>query len=143
MEYATVIYCEKKNGITCYYFTTPRPGNPHDTRIPFGDAPDTATIVAYAHTHPNSIDFSSSDIGIAKEYNVAAYVVGPDLTVRRFDPISSSTEPVCSIVPTVGVHVNAFEFLALHFRWYGHFVDGACPKDWGCELLDWPNENWR
>lgn len=39
-------------------------------------------IVAYAHTHPNSNQFSKADTDFANYYNVDAYVVGPNLSLN-------------------------------------------------------------
>jgi hypothetical protein len=83
-EYATVIYSMNIDGEIVYDYVTPWAGTPHEVEINM-TVPSEATIVAYAHTHPNGDRFSGNDIMIAKTYEIDAYVVGPDYYLKKYD----------------------------------------------------------
>ncbi len=143
MEYATVIYSREIDGKTYYSYVAPRSGNPHDCTIPLNSVPDGATLVAYAHTHPNVSLFSDSDKQNAETYRIDAYMMGPDFVLQRYSPVSSSSKNICSVLPSRRKGISPFELCMLCVRWYAHFVDGECLKNPSCKVAAWPNEEWR
>jgi hypothetical protein len=134
-EYSTEIYSRTINGQTTYNYNPPRAGNPHSATV--GKAtPEGTTLVAYAHTHPNSNSFSLGDIRAAKNMGVDAYVVGPNLELQRYS-LSSSSIIVVGVITPIPLTDAQRSFLTTEFResWYSH-IDSGCGFD--CGSMIWP-----
>ena len=122
-----------------YYYTPPRIGSPHSASVNFEDIPINSVCVAYAHTHPNSNFFSSSDTDYANNYRINGYVVGPNCIVQRYNYVSNTVVNVASIqlVPLSTTEKN--QLLDYRYIWDSHFQHGICPNGFGCENMTWPN----
>ena len=95
-------------------------------------------IVAYGHTHPNSL--SGADINYAARHNINAYVVGPNLLLQRYNVANGTTVVVSTILP-VGLTEAQRSVLVSMFRasWDSHIVGGICSSGFGCGSMAWPN----
>ena len=68
-EYGTAIYSREVLGSTRYYYKKPTAGTPHSVSIPIS-VPSGAKLVAIAHTHPNSNEFSQTDKNSAVQFAI-------------------------------------------------------------------------
>ena len=134
-EYSTEIYSRTKNGITTYSYNTPHSGNPHNATVG-KRSPRGTTVVAYAHTHPNSNNFSTSDIQVAKKLQIDAYVVGPNLELQCYSFSENLITNLGGISP-IELTEEQKASLVTEFRvsWDSHIADGC---DFGCDGMQWP-----
>lgn len=137
IEYAATIY--SLNGK--YYYYNVHNGNPHDVSVS-SSVPSGATYVAYIHTHPNSNSFSDADISAATTLRGDAYVVTPSLSVKKYTYSTGSTTTPYSNLTIYPLSDSEKSSLVSSLRsvWNGHFKNGVCPKNFGCENKTWPNE---
>lgn len=117
-------------------------GEPHRCQPPDAkySVPDSAQIVAYVHTHPNSNKFSGGDINYANYYGWNGYVVIPNYTVLKYECGSEDLNGVTigEFVP-VAITLSQEEIEKLKGIWYGHFeADGTCRKFTICSSVEWP-----
>ena len=84
-EYGAYIYSLTVDGKIMYSYNPPLSGTPHNSKgsdlIPEG-----ATVVAFAHIHPNLNGFSKPDRDGALALGINVYVVGPDRELRLHVP---------------------------------------------------------
>jgi len=141
-EYGTVIYSSTTNGTTTYDFATPVAGSPHSVGYGNVKIPSGTTIVATAHTHPNSNSFSglspgatSGDIPNAIRRGLDSYVIGPNLNLQKYS-ISSGTISVVGVATPVVLTSQQQATLVSQFQisWDNHL--GTCL--FGCEHMTWP-----
>jgi len=122
-----------------YNYTTPIAGNPHSCHIHFEMMPEMGTAVAYVHTHPNSVSFSSKDKDYANNNGINAYVIGPDLVVKRYDYVTDATTVLGTIKPKALSNGQKEQLLSLQVVWDAHFIDGVCANGFSCDRESWPN----
>ena len=137
-EYATIIYSFTCRGITTYSYATPVVGEPHRVNINRVFVYDEVTVVACAHTHPNSSWFSDGDIDVANNLGIDAYVIGPDLLLKRYE---------CYCDNTIGDYVKLISPIALTIEqknalvdqysvsWDNHVSKGC---EFNCASIAWP-----
>ena len=141
-EYGTVIYSRTTNGTTTYDYTSPVAGSPHGVRYGEVEIPSGTTIVATAHTHPNSNNFSglapgatSGDIPNAIARGLDNYVIGPNLNLQKY---SISTGTVSVVGVAAPITLTSWKKIVLISRfaisWDNHL--GTCA--FGCEHMIWP-----
>lgn len=135
-EYGTEIYAINTNGKRQYYFNYPTVGGPHGVLVGY-PVPQGAEMVAYAHTHPNSILFSSQDINVAKDFMCDAYVVGPRYQLFKYSWLSDSMSYLGKITPrelsSREKVILVFNFSAL---WEEH-LRSQC--EFSCISKQWPS----
>ena len=137
IEYAATIY--SLNGK--YYYYNVHSGNPHSVGVS-KSVPSGATYVAFIHTHPNSENFSSADKDVAESFGGYAYVVTPSYSLKRYATSNNATTTPytnLTIYPLTSSEKASLKS-SLSSTWYGHFVDGTCPSNFGCENKIWPND---
>ena len=134
-EYSTEIYSRTINGNTTYNYNPPRAGQPHSASVR-KSTPKGTTLVAYAHTHPNSNSFSGKDIQVSVRLEINAYVVGPNLELQRYNLSTASTTNLGSISPAPLTDAQRAA-LVTEFRvsWDEHTAEGC---DFGCDTMVWP-----
>ena len=134
-EYSTEIYSRTINGETTYDYNSPRAGSPHSASV-YNSTPVETILVAYAHTHPNSNDFSSSDIRVAKNLNIDAYVVGPNLVLQRYSVSSAEIINIGSITPITLTDSQRLSLVTeFQASWDDHISAGC---DFNCKNMIWP-----
>ncbi len=141
-EYGTVIYSMTSNGTTTYDYATPVAGTPHSVGYSNVVIPDGVTIVATAHTHPNSNVFSgiqtgasSGDIPNAIARGLDSYLVGPNLILQKFSVSSKFISIVGKATPTTLTNQQRETLVAQFWEsWNQHL--GTC--QFGCENMIWP-----
>ena len=139
-EYATSIYAMTKNNSTSYYYAEPWSGNPHSVTV-FKDAqPENSTLVAYAHTHPNSTSFSNADRQIADNNNIDAYMADPNFDLHLYNHSTKSESIVGQFVPKI-LTPDEMNDLQTEFQddWNTHISSGSCPDGFNCPNMSWPN----
>ena len=140
-EYGTQIYTRKIFGLTRYYYAKPVAGSPHSVAPGNAVVPNGVTVVAVAHTHPNSNQFSDSDKKYALTRAVDIYVVGPDLNLQKFDFSSQNTMIVGTICPVALSNEQKQQLkAAFQASWDAHIINGVCNKDFSCGTMTWPTE---
>lgn len=134
-EYSTEIYSRTINGETTYNYNPPRAGTPHSASV--GNSTPTGTnTVAYAHTHPNSNDFSGADIRAAENLEIDAYVVGPNLELQRYSLSSASTTNLGVISPIALTDAQRSSLVVeFQLSWDAHIAAGC---DFNCGSMTWP-----
>ena len=95
-EYATEIYSVTIDGVKTYDYSNPRVGGPHEVNVS-SSSPEGTTLEAYAHTHPNSNYFSSTDKTVANNFECDAYVVGPNQVLQKYSYSSGNTTDLGTI----------------------------------------------
>ena len=134
-EYSTEIYSRTVNGKTTYNYNPPRAGQPHSASVG-NSTPRGTTMVAYAHTHPNSNNFSGADIQAAKDLKINAYVVGPNLKLQRYNLLSESTTNLGVISPIALTDAQRASLVKeFQVSWDEHIADGC---DFDCDRMIWP-----
>ena len=134
-EYSTEIYSRTINGKATYNYNPPRAGKPHSASVG-KPTPNGTKTVAYAHTHPNSNNFSEADIKVAQSLKIDAYVVGPNLELQRYNLLSASTANLGGISP-IALTDERRSSLITEFQvsWDAH-VSAGC--DFDCSGMTWP-----
>ncbi len=141
-EYGTAIYSRIINRTTTYNYAKPVSGSPHSVGYSGVEVPSGTTIVATAHTHPNSNSFSglapgatSGDIPNAMNRRMDSYVIGPNLNLQKFS-ISSQSVSIVGIASPVELTSQQQSELISQFQisWDNHL--GTC--NFGCENMSWP-----
>ncbi len=134
-EYATEIYSRTFNGVTLYSYNPPRAHNPHSASVGYR-TPKGTKIVAYAHTHPNSNEFSEEDIIAAQYLRIDAYVVGPNLELQWYSLFYASVTGCGIISPIALTDAERFSLMVeFQVSWDAH-VDSGC--DFNCGNKTWP-----
>ena len=133
-EIGTEIYARTNGDKTTYNYNSPRIGSPHN--VPVGDSVLIGTtMVAFAHTHTTSNDFSLDDKKIAGEYGIDAYLVGPNLELQMYN--NSLIEPIGlgSIMPIELTDSRRRELSAQYkVSWEAHLEQGC---EFKCNLKTW------
>ena len=134
-EYSTEIYSRTINGVTTYNYNSPRAGQPHSATVGHSVPKGTKTV-AYAHTHPNSNNFSGSDISAARSLGMNAYVVGPNLNLQKYSLSSGSIINLGKISP-IALTEEQKASLVRDFKvsWDAHIAAGC---DFNCGSMIWP-----
>lgn len=140
-EYGTQIYSRKIFGTTRYYYAKPVSGSPHSVQPLKASIPNGGKMIAFAHTHPNSNDFSSADKSFASKLGGNIYVVGPNLNVQCYDYLMDETYVVGTIC-LVSLSNEQKEHLRAEFQssWDSRIVYGQCEKGFDCGNMTWPTE---
>ena len=135
-EYATEIYSRTVKGKTTYNYNTPHSGNPHSVKVGYA-TPRGTKVVGYAHTHPNSNEFSSTDINVAQELHLDSYVIGPSHELKRYNNVSKEISTIGIIVPDE-LTDSQKEQLVSEFQvsWDKHISSGC---DFKCYSKEWPS----
>ncbi len=116
-------------------------GSPHSVAPGNAVVPNGVTVVAVAHTHPNSNQFSDSDKKYALTQAVDIYVVGPDLNLQKFDFSSQNTMIVGTICPVALSNEQKQQLkAAFQASWDAHIINGVCNKNFSCGTMTWPTE---
>ena len=116
-------------------------GSPHSVAPGNAVVPNGVTVVAVAHTHPNSNQFSDSDKKYALTRAVDIYVVGPDLNLQKFDFSSQNTMIVGTICPVALSNEQKQQLkAAFQASWDAHIINGVCNKNFSCGTMTWPTE---
>ena len=138
-EYGTAIYSKKVLGSTRYYYNKPTAGTPHGVNIPIS-APSGAKLVATAHTHPNSNEFSETDKNSAVKFAFDSYVVGPNLNVQKFN-YATGDVTIVGTITLVELSKEQRVQLRAEFEasWYGHIASGDA-NGFDCSNMPWPTE---
>ena len=124
-EYSTEIYSRTINGETTYNYNPPRSGKPHSASVGKPTPKGTKTV-AYAHTHPNSNEFSGADILAAENLKIDGYVVGPNLELQRYNISTASTTNLGVISPIALTDAQrASLVLEFQISWDAHISDGC------------------
>ena len=143
-EYGTAIYSETdEDGVITYGYTKPKVGTPHSVNVSIIAVPDSATKVATAHTHPNSNSFSglnngatTGDIPNAKIRNLDSYVVGPNLTLQKYEVASGKIRQLQQIQPR---SLTAMEKTCLEIAYSSSWNDHLSTCNWSiCKTTNWP-----
>ncbi len=138
IEYGAILY---KLGST-YYYDCVQSGYPHYVEIE-GSYPKSATFLGIIHTHPNSEEFSDTDIAAISSSNCPGYLVTKSYKVLKYDPSTEATTVyLSSFVPNTLTSSQKSELVtSFSDIWYGHFENGNCPKGFDCSNMQWPNDS--
>ncbi len=129
------MYSRTINGETTYNYTMPHAGSPHSVSIG-RVTPQGTQLVAYAHTHPNSVVFSDPDKSVAVSLGIDAYVVGPDLNLQRYDYTTGEISSVGFITPLVLTDQQKADLIgSFQSSWDAHVAEGC---KFNCRDKLWP-----
>ena len=148
-EFGSLIYSRDLFGIQIFSYTEPYGGNPHVITVLQRVLPEGTVWVAFAHTHPNSNEFSglgrrrSGDVKVAHYYGVDFYVIGPNQILQRYSITTEIVTEVGRIIPKplTGQERILYE-QDYQKSWEEHFsIDNWGVRecdDFGCHLMTWP-----
>jgi hypothetical protein len=134
-EYGTEIYSMVIDGKIMYAYTTPRVGEPHAVDV-YRSVPQGAHYVAFAHTHPNSDNFSRADRKIANWFLGNAYVAGPSGVIKKRIFLHPNDETVGTLTPMPLTNYQRTKLADTYAdAWIDHTKDGC---GFGCSEKIWP-----
>ena len=146
--YSTSLFIRHEHGAVIYRIapgmyrlTATASGGPHTVGIPMS-IPSGATRIAYVHTHPNSNSFAPIDKEIARDWEINAYVVGPNLWLQRYNFASGIVNGEVARVTLRNLTVAERAALEALYRasWNAHLPN--CNPHFGCANMQWPTNPW-
>ena len=138
-EYGAYIFSSTFNNMTTFNYTNIVYGDPHDVEF-YIKLNDNRNFVASVHTHPNSDEFSETDIEVCENNERIGYLMIPGNTLLRYNFSDNSTTTLDTYTPIVLTEKEK-ELLQLRFNtsWQNHISKG-CEKGFNCNNSTlWPN----
>ena len=140
LEYSTEIYSVEINSATYYQYTNPAVGSAHSSTVDLSRIPSKGKKIAYAHTHPNSNNFSPADKECANDLSINAYVISPNLNLQKFTYDTRTITVIKSINPCILTTFDLCELAQYEDVWKSHLDNGKCPDRFDCGNMSWPRK---